>query len=122
MTKFFAKGKEFPDIEKERRLCCHQISPPKTTTVNETNENLDKQTCNVQTSYREIDKVQKIRLLTNETSREKIQPKIINLLNHQLNKFQLLLLIKEPKLFITMTRNVFDIKSCIEILREILGN
>ena len=59
MTKSFAKGKHFPDIEKERRLCCHQISPPKTTTVNETNENLDKQNCNVQTSYREIDKVKK---------------------------------------------------------------
>ena len=69
MTKAYEKDKCFPETEKERRIPIYQISPPITTAVNDTNENLgsiSKKTChsreqirNVQITYRKIEKVQK---------------------------------------------------------------
>ena len=48
---------------------------------------------------------------TNETSREKIQTKTINLSKSHLTKFQISSLKAGPKICLTTKGNVFDIKS-----------
>ena len=69
MTKVYDKDKRFLESEKEWRISFHQASQPLKTAVNDTNENLEstsnktcpsrEQTCNVQTGYQKIDKIQK---------------------------------------------------------------
>ena len=76
----------------------------------------------VSLTYRKIVKIQnKLESLTNEISRKKIQPNIINLPKRHLTKFQILLLTKGPKVWPTTTGHVFGIKcQKIKTEREIL--
>ena len=90
MTKAYEKDKCFPETENVRCIPFNQTSPTPNTAVNDSkkifestsNKNCHsrEQTLNIQTSYRKTDKIQKkLGSATNETSRKKIQPKIINL-------------------------------------------
>ena len=58
-----------------------------------------------------LTKYKKLGSPTNETSRKKIQSKIINLSKRHLTKIQISLSTKEPKFCPTTKGNVFDIKS-----------
>ena len=111
-TKAYEKDKRFLGTEKEWRKTFHQTPSPLTTTANDANKNLESTNSQCLNSLsKNWQNTKKLGSPTNKTSREKIQPNIINLSKRHFTKFQISLLTKEPKFCPTAKGNVFDIKS-----------